>query len=388
MDINRLPRNTWDQAPWNRWSFQHIEDFLMTTQVKAPDTALSLPSEHLALGEKKLSSIGNKKFDHFLEDSYTDGMLIFHRGSVVYERYLNNMNEATLHLSQSMSKSVVSAITGVLCQKGDFSTTAKLTDYLPELEETAYKGATIEHVLNMASGVKYDETYINEKSDIAITEYAAGWKPAPAGLDVPETVFDQIKSLKNLEAEHGSRWLYRSIETDVLGHCLERKTGIKLAELLSQHIWQPMGASHTARFTVDKSGYATADGGLTATLRDYARFGLLYLHEGKNLAGEQVIPRDWVNETRQGNHQHFAQTGSIGLPDGAYRNQFWIEDSTERALMCVGIFGQLIYIHPESEFLFVKLSSWPTALDPKLKIETIAAIHDIRLILMSNNLSK
>ena len=132
-----------------------------------------------------------------------------------------------------------------------------------------------------------------------------------------------------------------------------------------------------ANFTIDSSGYGLADGGFNACLRDYARFGLLYLNEGKNLAGEQVVPASWVAATRSGNHQMFAAVGSIGLPDGAYKNQFWIEDSVDMAMMCVGIYGQLIYINPAQGLLVVKLSTWPSALSAEYKVDTLSAIRQI-----------
>ncbi|MEM7017931.1 MAG: serine hydrolase [Pseudomonadota bacterium] len=377
--LERLPRDIWDLPPWNRWSFQHVDAFLKTDTVSASEQALILPKQVLDFDHLKLElpHLGATNLAGFLDATYCDGCLIWHNGYVVYEHYDNDMTSASLHLSQSMAKSVTAAAAGVLVKQGVLETEAQLIQYLPALSGTAYAEATLRHVLDMTSGVRYIEDYVAPDSDIAITDIASGWRPRPPGATLPDNIWEQILTLRTQDCPHGKRWLYRSIETDVLAHCMIATTGKSLPQLVSELLWQPMGAEYPASFTVDAAGYALADGGFNATLQDYARFGLLYLHQGFNLQSESVIPANWVNDTRRGNHQHFAVTGSIGLPDGAYRNQFWIEDSQNRAIMCVGIFGQLIYIQPDREFMFVKLSTWPTALNSEFKIDTLTAIHQL-----------
>jgi hypothetical protein len=133
-----------------------------------------------------------------------------------------------------------------------------------------------------------------------------------------------------------------------------------------------MGAERNACFTVDSAGYALADGGFNATLRDYARFGQLWLEGG---AG--VIPASWVEATRQGQHGRFAGRYASTLPEGAYHNQFWIENSRNRSLLGRGVFGQLVYVSYESNMVIVKLSSWPDFVDPALERATLAAAHVI-----------
>lgn len=365
--------------PWNRWSFQHVADFLETAPVPGPERALALPVEPIALEATPLSlpDLGRVDLAALLEETYCDGCLVWHDGRVIFERYFNGMTGSTLHLSQSMAKSVTAAAAGVLVGEGKLDPASMLVDYLPSLADTGYADATLRHVLDMTSGVKYVEDYEAQDSDVYVTDVAAGWRPPREGTAALNTIRDQILTLRERTAAHGVRWLYRSIETDVLAHCMEAAAGEKLTSLVSRLVWQPMGAGQAANFTVDADGYGLACGGLNATLRDYARFGLLYLNSGRNLAGEQVIPADWVADTRVGNHEHFAVTGSAGLPDGAYRNQFWIEDSVNRAIMCVGIFGQLIYLQPDRDFMFVKLSTWPTSLNPSFKVDTLAAIHQL-----------
>ena len=171
---------------------------------------------------------------------------------------------------------------------------------------------------------------------------------------------------------HGAAFEYRSIETDVLAFCLERVAGKRLPQILSEEIWQKLGMEESANFTVDPAGYALASGGLNATLRDYARFGQMVLQNGA-----EIVPEAYVVQTRNGNHKIFPAPYNIALPQGAYRNQFWIEDRTEQAIMCRGVFGQLIYISWKYNMVLVKLSSWPDFLNVKFTIATLDAAHRI-----------
>ncbi len=374
-----MPRNDWQLPPWNRWSFQHVGNFLNTVDVPAGET-LELRQEIRSLDKLTLDlpHLGECSLSSWLDESYTDGILIWHDGRVIIEEYFNGMSAGSLHLSQSVAKSFTAAIAGIFEGRGLLDTQAYITEYLPELASTAYRSARVQHVLDMASGVAFDETYTNDRSDVALMDRASGWKVYLDNETGPNSIWEQILSLKTQECNHGSRWLYRSVETDVLAFCLERISGKRLNELVSQELWLPMGAESTGTFTVDSSGYCLASGGFNPSLRDYARFGLLYAHGGRNLNGEQVVPSRWVDMTRHGNHEHFAKTGSPGLPDGAYKNQFWIHDQATRNIMCVGIHGQLIYIAPDDDFMVVKLSTWPPATDPVLKVDTLAAIRGIK----------
>jgi CubicO group peptidase (beta-lactamase class C family) len=157
---------------------------------------------------------------------------------------------------------------------------------------------------------------------------------------------------------------------------MERASGKRLPQLVSELIWQPMGAEESACFTVDRAGYALADGGLNATLRDYARFGLIYRDDG-TFNGRNIVPADWIRATRKGDHTIFREPYNVVTPNGAYRNQFWIEDVSREAIMCRGVFGQMIYIDPAYELVAVKLSSWPDFLNPEMTVNTLRMIHAI-----------
>jgi CubicO group peptidase (beta-lactamase class C family) len=374
-----VPRMDWDRPPWNRWSFQHVRDILPTAEVSRGDRpAHNFPSTPMLGDDIHVPGLdGNSvALDALLNDTFTDGFIVLKHGTIVYERYFNDMTPSTLHLSQSVAKSFVGALTGILVARGVLDLAAPIMDYLPELVDTAWQGATLQQVLDMTTGVGFSEVYTDPYSDIGQVDVACGWKPIPEGADPtfkwPANMWELILGLKTRLRPHGEKFEYRSIETDVLAFCLERVTGKRLPQLLSEEIWQKMGAHENACFTVDSTGFATADGGLNACLRDYARFGQLMLEDGGG-----IIPAAWVKATRTGHHGQFEGRYASTLPHGAYRNMFWIDGTPDHALLARGVFGQLIYINHSTGVVVAKLSSWPEFVAPELEIATLNAIHTI-----------
>jgi CubicO group peptidase (beta-lactamase class C family) len=374
----RVPPMDWDRPPWNRWAFQHVREILPTAEVwRGSGRESVLPQMPQDLGGIAFERLNGTQstIEAFLDDSYTDGFLVLHKGHIVFERYFNGMSERTLHLSQSVAKSVTGAAAGCLVAQGVLDPARPLTHYLPELAASAYQGATVQHVLDMTSGVSFNEDYTDPHSDVGRIDVASGWKPPPNGAgDLPEHMWELILSLKLGEGPHGERFVYRSIETDVLGFCMERASNRRLPQLVSELLWQPMGAEESACFTVDRAGFALADGGLNATLRDYARFGSLYLNDGV-FNGRQIVPTSWIKATQTGDHALFGEPYTLLTPNGAYSNQFWIENISRPAVMCRGVFGQLIYIDAARDLVVVKLSSWPDFLNVVFGIDTLRMIH-------------
>lgn len=370
------PPRDWDQPPWNRWSFQHVRELVPTVEVwKGAGHASRLPRAERDLDALPVTGSEDQSttLAGVLDETYTDGFLVLKDGAVAYERYFNGMNPRSLHLSQSMAKSITSSVAGILVGRGLLDVTAPVTAYLPELEQTGWRGATLQHVLDMTTGVKFDETYEAPDSDIAKVDIACGWKPKPAEDDPravwPRHMWELILGLKDVVRPHGELFEYRSIETDVLAFAMERVTGKRLAELVSEELWQKLGCEESACFTVDRAGYALADGGFNATLRDYGRFGQMILDNG---AG--IVPAAWIETTRNG--ASWGEAYSAAFP-GSYRNQFWIEDEASRNLMCRGVFGQLIHVNFDARIVTVKLSTYPEFLSVPYSVATLRAVHAI-----------
>lgn len=378
----RPPMINWDRAPWNRWTFQHVRQFVPTAAIRRAVKASAFPAASGDLSGMTYEGLDGRKtsFAEMLDESYTDAMLVWKNGKVLHESYHNGMNERSLHLLQSVSKSVTSATAGTLIADGLLDPQRLVTDYLPELGETAWKGATLQHVLDMTSGTRFDESdYSDRESDVGKMDYSSGWKPAPAGVDVsewPNCIWDQILSLKVATAEHGTRFEYRSIETDVLAHCMERVTGQRLPQIISERLWQPLGCAEDADVTVDSAGYGLACGGICASLRDMARFGLMLLHNGQ-YDGRQVVPAAWCQDIRHGKHGLFDADNYKAWPKGAYRNQFWVEDSDLGRHYCFGIFGQMVMVAPDTGMMAVKFSTWPSAIDEHCYNLTMAGLRAV-----------
>ena len=374
----KVPKDAWDRAPYNRWSFHHIREILPTAEVSRGQAAVdALPRRESNLDGLAVTGVSgeNATLATLLEQTFTDGFLVIKDGAVAYERYFSGMTASDVHLSQSVAKSVTGAVAGIMISRGQLDVSAPVTTYLPELAATAWKDATLQQVLDMTTGVRFSEDYTDPLSDMGRMDVACGWKPPLASVDPshwPENVWQLILTLRETTRPHGVAFEYRSIETDVLAFCMERVSGKRLAQLVSEELWQKLGAEQNACFTIDPDGYAIADGGFNACLRDYARFGQLILEGGRG-----VVPEQWISATRNGNHQLFGHPYSVTLPEGAYHNQFWIEDAKSRNLMARGVFGQMIYISWEHNMVVVKLSTWPDFLNPRLANATRGACHRI-----------
>ncbi len=377
----RVPIEDWDRAPWNRWTFQHVREILPTAEVWRGDGEVwRLPENHVPLERLEFADVDGDSttLARFCETEFTDGLLVIHRGRIAHESYHNGMTPRSLHLSQSVAKSVTACVTGILADRGLLDTAAPVTEYLPQLKRTAYSGATLRDLLNMSSGVRYSEDYEALDSDIAATDIASGWKPAQSGQDAPACIWEQILTLTEKAREHGEKFDYRSIETDVIAHCMERVTQTRLPELISRELWQPLGCEESANFTVDRAGYALACGGFNATLRDYGRVGLMLASDGVG-NGRRIVPAEWIRDTCTSEANMQDETRKRAFPNGGYRNQFWLRDVDTRIMMARGVFGQLIYIDPDRELVVVILSSWPefTSIDRSITalnlIDAIAA---------------
>ena len=374
----RITHDNWDRPPFNRWAFQHVREVLPTIPVSRGNGPVSVLAEaqqdfdRLPVKHKR-DGRDSTVIDTLL-DTYTDGFIVIHNNEVVYERYLNDMTSSSLHLSQSVAKSVTATACGILIGRGEIDRDALVGDLIPELANCGYVDAPLRHVMDMRSGVKFSEEYTDPESDIGKVDVACGWKPLRK--DWP-TAMQDIPATLTKEREHGGDFLYRSIETDVMAWVMERAMGKRLAQIVSEELWQPMGAGHEACYTVDRGGYALAEGGFNATLRDYARVGLLYANNGK-VGDQQLVPAEWVRETRQdGDVGAFKSYIAEHFPRGAYKNKFWVRDVDREQIMARGVFGQTIYIDGLNNLVAVGLSSWPDFLNVDFALDELDVIDAI-----------
>jgi CubicO group peptidase (beta-lactamase class C family) len=363
----------WQDPPFNRWSFQHIRELIPTARIARTAAPDPLPrAERDVLGFQ--FSYGDRELTvaEMLEETYTDGFLVLHQGRVVAEHYFNGMAPDVPHLLMSVSKSVTSAVAGVLAGRGLLRVSAAVEEIVPELSGTSFEGATVQDLLDMRAGTRFDESYENPEADVRTYERVYLWRP-DNGDPKPADALGYFATLQN-DGPHGGPFRYRSILTDVLAWVIERAAGVRLHELIARELWQPMGAEFDAEITLDGHGNPMADGGICASLRDLARFGQLYLDGGRG-----IVPKDWIEDTIRGapdGARAFAEgDDSPGYPPGAhYRNCWWIRDPGVPFYQASGINGQNIFVHVPSQTVVAKFSTWPTALSLAAGVTTQAAL--------------
>jgi CubicO group peptidase (beta-lactamase class C family) len=355
----------WQDPPFNRWAFQHVRELIPTARIRPGDG----PGWRLATEERDIAGLSFRSEDRelsigeLLGETYTDGFLVLYRGRIVTEQYFNGLAPDVPHLLMSVSKSVTATVAGALAGRGLLDASALVTDIVPELRGTSFEGATVQHLLDMRAGTRFDENYDNPEADVRAYERVYLWRPDD-GRARPDDALSYFGTLRN-DGPHGGPFRYRSILPDVLAWVLERAAGTRLHELIATQLWQPMGAEFDAEITVDSRGNPMADGGVCATLRDVARFGQLFLQRG--LAhGRRIVPASWIDDTIRGAPDgpaaFRAGDNPDGYPPGAhYRNCWWVHDPHLPFYFASGINGQHVFVHVPSQTVVVKLSTWPTA---------------------------
>ena len=372
----------WQAPPFNRWAFQHVRELIPTARIARGEG----PAWHLPRDEQDLSGVrfavasGELTVGELLDRTYTDGFLVIHEGRIVTERYFNGLRPDVPHLLMSVSKSVTGLTAGALATSGRLDVTQPVESIVPELNGTSFAGATVQQLLDMRTGTRFREDYDDPDAEVAVSDRVYGWIPDD-GKPRPADAIGYFATLVN-DGPHGGPFRYRSILTDVLGWVLEGAAGQRFSDLVAGQLWQPLGAEYDAEITLDSRGNALADGGISATLRDTGRIGLLALNGGR-ANGCQVIGSRWMDDTIRG-----APDGPVAFragdgaapsyPDGAhYRNCWWVTDPGLPMYSAAGIFGQAVFVHVPSQVVVVKLSSWPTALSTPRRRATIAAVHAI-----------
>jgi CubicO group peptidase (beta-lactamase class C family) len=364
----------WQDPPFNRWAFRHMRELIPSHAIPAGPPA-SLPGgPSLDLDDPAVTRLdgSTSSVADVLAGTYTDAFLVVHEGQVAAERYYAGMTASTRHLVMSVSKSILSCVAAVLTDRGLLDLQAPVTTYVPEVGDSGYADATIRDLLDMRTGVAFRETYTDADAEVRVMERSMGWRPPRPGD--PAGTYPYLATLGRA-GPHGGEFSYRSADSDMLGWACERASGVRVADLISGLIWQPIGAEHDAEITCDPLGSAVPDGGISATAGDLARFGQMLVDDGA-AQGRTVVPQAWLADARHpepGIREAFARTDNeYVLPGGWYRSQFWvIPGPGGPVLVCLGIHGQLIYADRAARTVVVKLSSWPDAQNTAYLLDTL-----------------
>ncbi len=370
----------WLLPPFNRWSLQHLREVVPTAPIPAAEAPEPLPRAERRLDDIAFDFDGATwTVGEMLETTYTDGFLVLHRGEVVTERYANGFGPRNTHVMFSTTKSVVASIAGILVGRGDLSVDAAVAEVVPEAAGTSWAGATIQHLLDMRTGTRFDEVYDDMDGDMGRYSVANGMGPSYDRHD-PDT-HAYLVGLEN-DREHGGAFDYRSVVTSMLGWVVERAGGARLPELIGRELWVPMGAEVEACIALDRAGAAMASGGMSASLRDLARFGQVWVRGGAGPDGRQLVPAAWVADTIAGAPDGAAAYAGAAEPDpmfphSHYRNKWWVFDPHTPFYAAIGIEGQFVAVHPPSDTVIAKFSSLPVADDPELERLQFAAFAAI-----------
>ncbi|HZS83396.1 MAG TPA: serine hydrolase [Stellaceae bacterium] len=365
----------WRKAPHNKWSLGHVREILPSAPIEAgppghpfamkPASLESLTFRH---GEQTLSVA------EAIDTTDTDALLVLQSGRVLLERYAQGHSAATQHLVFSISKSMAAALAGVLVAQGKLDCSRQVTDYVPELHGSGFAGASVQNLLDMTVAVAFEEEYETTDSDVLRYRRASGWDPP-----MPDTVTGIRPYVCGLDGSgnpHGEICQYCSVCTDVLGWVIERVGGASYPTLFSELIWKPMGAESDAYIVLDPFGVPRTAGGICATLHDVARFGTLMLYP----ATKGPIPlAGFVADTFGNRNKKAWKLGNLAyfLEEGAYRNQWYLDDDRPSVCMGVGIHGQWLYVDRDKELVIVKFSSQPVPVAVETDALVMACLSSI-----------
>lgn len=372
----------WRKPPFNRWSFNHVSELVPSAQILCAERPEPLTGgDDLDTTDLSVHYSGKTwSFSKWLEDTYTDSMIILKNGQVVYETYAPGQSPRTPHLLMSVSKSILGLMAGIAVGRGELSLTAKLTDIIPEIANSAFSGATVQNALDMRVGVRFSENYLATDGDMIEYRKAQQWDPMPPG-EAPSDLRSFFGTLKASDGGHGERFHYISPNTDLLGWVLERATGQRYADFVSDALWQPLGAETNAYITVDRLGAPRCAGGFCATLRDFSRIGRLFI-TGGSIGNKQVVPSAWIEDIVNNGDAHAWRNGDFFKEfeeaDMHYRNKWYVLRGKHPLVFGSGAFGQNVFADAHSDLVIAKFSTQPLALDSTSLCLTLAGVEALR----------
>lgn len=363
--ILRFEDGSYFRFPQMRWSVANFRQLMPTVNVSR---GLAGPSmlERTSSGEidaltfVPLDGDEPMTWQQSLLANYTDGIVILHRGKLVYERYFGVLKPEGQHAAMSITKTFTGTLAALLVSEGKLDPERMVADYVPELAVSAFGNASVRQLMDMTTGIHFSEDYADPKAEVWAHAAAGNPLPKPADYQGPRTYYEFLQTVKP-QGRHGEAFHYRTANSDALGWVIARVSGRNVAQLLSERIWSRLGAEQDAYMSVDSIGTPFAGGGLNAGLRDLARFGEMMRNEGR-YNGTQILPPEVVTDIRNGaSREDFAKAGYRLLPGWSYRNMWWVTHNEHGAFMARGVHGQALYIDPLAEMVIARFASHPVA---------------------------
>nr|WP_286775637.1 serine hydrolase [[Pseudomonas] sp. BICA1-14] len=363
--ILRFEDGSYFRFPQMRWSVANFRQLMPTVNVSRGLGESSLlehqPSNEIdALTFVPLGGGEPMTWQQSLQANYTDGIIILHRGKLVYERYFGVLKPQGQHAAMSITKTFTGTLAALLVAEEKLDPERLVADYVPELAASGFGDASVRQLMDMTTGIHFSEDYADPKAEVWAHAAAGNPLPKPADYQGPRTYYEFLQTVKP-QGRHGEAFHYRTANSDALGWVIARVSGQNVAQLLSERIWSRLGAEQDAYMSVDSIGTPFAGGGLNAGLRDLARFGEMMRNEGR-YNGTQILPAEVVADIRGGaSREDFAKAGYRLLPGWSYRNMWWVTHNGHDAFMARGVHGQALYIDPLAEMVIARFASHPVA---------------------------
>ena len=358
----------WREPDIARWSFNHLRQLLPTAPMHPANPPTALAAARQDLDDLSfLDARGDRqKLGAFLAASQSDCFAVMKDGKLVYDWFGGFGAPDRQHIVFSITKSMASLLAGVLVGEGVIDLQRPITDYLPELSNSAYAGATIRHLLDMQIASGFCENYLDTGGLFMAYRRASAWSPIEEG-NRNDGLRDFLTKMPVSDAAHGTRHHYCSPHSDVLGWVIERSGGASFAELFSRYILAPCGAVQEAYISLDKFGAPRVSGGLCITSHDLLRIGQMVCDSGC-FTGQKVVPKSWIDDIyyQHDNKSWLQQHGGQGprlFVNGNYRSQWYRPDQNRQVACAIGIHGQWLWIDRATRLVVVKLASNGTVVD-------------------------
>ncbi len=387
--VIRFDDGSYFRFPQWRWSVSNFRQLMPTVNVSRGIGSPSPLKRKLrdAIDRVTFMPLGGTQpmtWAQSLQENYTDGIVILHRGNLVYERYFGVLKPEGQHGAMSVTKTFVGTLAALLAEEGKLDPQRKVADYVPELAQSAFGSATVRQLMDMTAAIRFSEDYANPAAEVWAHAAAGNPLPKPADYQGPRSYYEFLATVRQ-EGEHGEAFHYRTANTDALGWVLARVTGRSVAQLLSERVWSKLGAEQDAYMSVDSIGTPFAGGGLNMGLRDLARFGEMVRNKGR-YNGQQILPEKVVADIRRGGkREDFAKAGYTQLPGWSYRNMWWVTHNAHGAFMARGVHGQALYIDPVAEMVIARFASHPAAGNAAIDPTSLPAYEAIARHLMGKN---
>jgi CubicO group peptidase (beta-lactamase class C family) len=293
---------------------------------------------------------------------FSDGLAVVHDGQLVHESYRNGMVETDRHVAHSCSKTMTTMLVGIAVEEGRIDPARPIAEYVPELAALpAWAPVTVQHVLDMATGLDFEEDYENRDSMYWRYAYDVGYYTGPAAA-TGTTLGFVTRELTRAVEPPGTRFVYGSYLTNLLPIAVANVYGVPAVELYEERIFRHLGAERPALLNLDSAGNPIVEGQVNLTLRDFARWGALLADEGRSLTGAQVVPQRWVDETFTGSPERAAAFArgedAASMPGAEYHNQTWVLEPG-RVVAMLGIHGQFCWVDRHARTMIVGFSSYP-----------------------------